>query len=135
MRCLFPDICSDDLVACRDFYTAMFDFEIVFEIDWYVQLKCPANDALQIAFVTREHSSVPSKYREHPRGVVITLETDAVDPLFDRAKRLGLNIILPVQDEVWGQRHFMIEDPNGLVVDVVQMIPPTDEFLREHGLA
>ncbi|MGF1508935.1 MAG: VOC family protein [Myxococcota bacterium] len=135
MRCLFPDICSDNLTACRDFYMSLFDLEVVFEIDWYVQLKSPTNDALQIAFVKRDHSSVPSGYRDHPRGVVVTLEADSVDPLFDRAKSLGLNIVLQLQDEVWGQRHFMVEDPNGLIVDVVQMIPPSEAFLKEHGLA
>lgn len=135
MRSLFPDICTDDLVACRDFYAALFGFTVIFEIDWYIQMKSPANDALQIAFVKRDHPSVPAGYREQPRGVVITLETEAVDPLDAKATQLGLKKILPLQDEVWGQRHFMVEDPSGLIVDVVQMIDPTPEFLKEHGLA
>ena len=48
---------------------------------------------------------------------------------------LGAEIVYPLRDEVWGQRHFMAKDPNGLLVDVVQLIPPAPEFLREHGLA
>lgn len=135
MRCLFPDICSDDLIACRDFYRSLFGFEIVFEIDWYIQMKHPENDALQIAFVRRDHPSVPRGDQDAARGVIVTLETDAVDPVYQRATELGLSPVLSLRDEEWGQRHFMVRDPNGLLVDVVQMIDPSPQFLKEHGLA
>ncbi|MEM6730841.1 MAG: VOC family protein [Myxococcota bacterium] len=135
MRCLFPDICSDDLIACRDFYRSLFGFEIVYEIDWYVQMKHPENDALQIAFVRRDHPSVPKGDQATARGVVVTLETDAVDPVYERATDLGFEPVLTLRDEEWGQRHFMLRDPSGLLVDVVQMIDPSPDFLKEHGLA
>jgi catechol 2,3-dioxygenase-like lactoylglutathione lyase family enzyme len=134
MRSLFPDICADDLTACRDFYTSLFGFEIVYEIEWYVQMKHPDNDALQIAFVKRDHPSVPKDDQDAARGVIVTLETDAVDPIYARAKDLDLSPVLRLRDEEWGQRHFMVRDPSGLLVDVVQMIEPSPKFIEEHGL-
>lgn len=66
--------------------------------------------------------------------MIVTLEFDDVDPLFARAQDAGLPVISEPRDEEWGQRHFITEDPSGLLVDVVQPIPPTPEFLERHGL-
>jgi hypothetical protein len=60
---------------------------------------------------------------------------DDVDAVHARALELGLEIPYALRSEVWGQRHFMALDPNGLLVDVVQLIEPTHEFLEQHGLA
>jgi catechol 2,3-dioxygenase-like lactoylglutathione lyase family enzyme len=135
VKSLFPDICSDALTESKRFYSALFGFKPVFEIDWYVQLQSPEDESLQIAFVKRDHASVPRRFQQAPRGVVVTIETDEVDPVYARAKEMGLEFAQDLRDEVWGQRHFMTVDPNGLLVDVVQMIPPAPEFLKEHGLS
>ena len=135
MRSLFPDICSDDIARSRDFYVTLFGFEVAFEIEWYVQLRAPADPNLQLAFVQLGHDSVPAGFGERPRGVLVTIETEDVDALHERALSLGVEIVYTPRSEVWGQRHFMAKDPNGLLVDVVQLIPPASEFLREHGLA
>ena len=66
--------------------------------------------------------------------VRVTVETEDVDALHQRACALGVEIVYALRDEPWGQRHFMAKDPNGLLVDVVQLIPPEASFLREHGL-
>jgi uncharacterized glyoxalase superfamily protein PhnB len=135
MRSLFPDICSHDVSAARDFYREVFGFEVTFEIAWYVQMRSPTDANLQIAFVARGHDSVPASHRRDPQGVLVTIEVDDVDAVHARAVELGVPVIYALRSEVWGQRHFMAEDPHGLLVDVVQLIPPTPEFLREHGLA
>ena len=135
MQSLFPDIVSESPARSRDFYVALFGFEVAFEIDWYVQLQSPADPNLQLAFVKVGHASVPAGYGGPARGVLVTIETQDVDALHARAQELGCEIVYALRDEVWGQRHFMTKDPNGLLVDVVQLIPPEPEFLREHGLA
>jgi len=135
MKSLFPDICSDHILESRDFYVQLLGFKVVFEIDWYVQLRSPKDESVQIAFVRRDHPSVPRNFQESPRGVVITAEVDSVDPIYEAAKEQAYEIAYELRDERWGQRHFMTIDPNGLLVDIVEMIPPSEEFLREYGLA
>lgn len=132
MNSLFPDICSDDVAACKRFYQALFDFETVADLGWYVQLRSRRDPNLQIAFVERSHESVPAGFREQPRGVLVTIEADDVAPLAQRALELGLSHVLHLCDEQWGQRHFIVRDPNGLAVDVVQYIgaPSTAEAPR-----
>jgi hypothetical protein len=37
-----------------------------------------------------------------------------------------------LRDEPWGQRHFITEDPDGVLVDVVTVIPPAPEFVAQY---
>ena len=134
MKSLFPDVCTEDVKASVESYTALFGFRTVFQIEWYAQLADPENPALQIAFVKRGHDSVPDGHGVAPRGVLVTLEVDDVDAVHARALELGLAIPYALKSEVWGQRHFMALDPNKLLVNVVQLIEPSREFLEQHGL-
>lgn len=39
---------------------------------------------------------------------------------------------MDIRDEVFGQRHFMIESPGHTIVDVIQVIPPSEEFSQNY---
>lgn len=135
MKSLFPDICSRALIESKDFYVNFLGFEVIFEIDWYIQLQNPRLEAAQIAFVEINHPSVPKIYQKAPQGVVVTVEVEDVNEIYQKARDLQLPFILELRDEEWGQRHFMVEDPNGLLVDIYSMIEPTQEFTKRYGLA
>ena len=36
------------------------------------------------------------------------------------------------KDEDFGQRHFIVEGPNKILIDVIQPIPPSEEFLKNY---
>ena len=40
----------------------------------------------------------------------------------------GLTERLPLRDEAFGQRHFIVEAPGGVLVDVIEPIEPSAEF-------
>jgi len=135
MQSLYPVLSVESVADCQQFYVSLFGFETAFEIDWYVQLRSPRDENLQLAFVRSDHDSVPANFRQKPRGVVVTVQVSAVDPLYAKVKDAGYRVVLELSDEEWGQRHFMTVDPAGLLVDVVQMIPPTEAFLEANNLA
>lgn len=135
MKSLFPDICSRDLVESKEFYVSLLGFKVIFEIDWYIQLQSPSVESIQIAFVDINHPSVPKGHQKAPQGVVVTVEVDDVDAVYQKALNLKLPVIVELCDEEWGQRHFMVEDPNGLLVDVYAMIEPAPGFAEQYGLA
>ena len=135
MNSLFPDICTNAIAESKEFYGSLLGFKPLFEIDWYVQLQSPTDKSVQIAFVRQDHDSVPEGFRKPPQGVVVTVEMDNVDDVYARARRQGCEIVLELRNEVWGQRHFMVRDPNGLLLDLVQIIEPSREFLDAHGLS
>jgi len=131
MKSLFPVICSSKLAESKTFYESLLGLTTAFEIDWYIQMLSPTDANLQIAFVARDHESVPSEYSLKPQGIIVTIEMDDVEPVYQRAQSCKLPIVLALKDEPWGQRHFMTRDPNDLLVDLVQMIEPSKEF-KEH---
>lgn len=122
----YPVLMSKTLTASRDFYTEMLGWKVSYEADFYVSLVSPDGRA-QVAFVQADHPSVPEGYRSTPAGSLVTVELEDVDAVHARCLEQGKTIILPLRDEPWGQRHFMVEDPNGVLVDLVKMIPPNEE--------
>ena len=121
---IVPNMASDAFIGSRDFYTEMFDLEVSVELDdWYMQLKSPDDPRLNIGFVKpgselfadREPSSAPS-------GVVLTIHVDDVDEAYDRATRLGAEVAAEIRNEEHGQRHFLVVDPNGLLVNVMSNV-------------
>lgn len=122
MKSLFPDICSTKLTESKVFYMELFNFDVIFELDWYIQLKSPKDENLQLAFVQQDHHSVPLAYQQPPQGVFVTIETDNVDGFYRKAQELNCEIVLELCNEEWGQRHFIVVDPNGLLVDVYTML-------------
>lgn len=126
---LFPVLCSTDVAASRAFYAEYFGFQAIFDAEWYVQLEAPDGAKPQLGIVARDHGSVPAAHRRDPAGVLISLEVDDVDVLYSRLVADGVEVALPLRDEAFGQRHFIVVEPSGAMVDVIKPIPPTGEFV------
>nr|WP_292815185.1 hypothetical protein [Microbacterium sp.] len=61
--------------------------------------------------------------------IVVNLEVDDVDAVHARLTAgTGLVPVLPLRDEDFGQRHFIVLAPDGVLLDVIQPIPPIAEF-------
>jgi catechol 2,3-dioxygenase-like lactoylglutathione lyase family enzyme len=125
---IFPDIASQDVAASRGFYTGLLGLTVAWETDWYVLLHGDGPD-IQLAIVDRDHDSVPAAHQPRAGGVLVTFEVDDATEVWHRAQELDLPVALPLRDEAFGQRHFMVTDPDGLLVDVVQtlFVPDEDE--------
>ena len=135
MNALYPAILSGCVAATRDFYVSLLGLRVDFDSDWAVYLSAPTDDALKLAIVDRGHDSVPEPFRAAAAGVLISVEVDDVDKTWARAVGLGAPVRQPLRDEPFGQRHFMVSDPNGLLVDVITTIPFSDDFMAEHAAA
>ncbi|MED4531529.1 VOC family protein [Metabacillus fastidiosus] len=125
----YPVILTDDVCQTADFFVRNFQFEVVFEIDWYVSLKL---NSFELAILHHRHNTVPSQIRhQHTNSLILNFEVEDVDTLYDRLIRdAHLPIVLDLRDEDFGQRHFITSDPNGILIDVIQEIPPSDEFQK-----
>jgi len=119
---VLPLIPTIDLAATTAFYRDALGLVVVFESDWYCQLHGEDQPAAQLALIVAGHASVPEHFRAVPQGVIITLETENADAVYARALAAAAPMHVSLRDEEWGQRHFVTEDPNGLMVDVVQML-------------
>ena len=54
------------------------------------------------------------------KGIIYTLEVDDVDTEYERLRDAGVDIFYSLATEEWGQRHFCLQDPSGVVIDVVE---------------
>jgi uncharacterized glyoxalase superfamily protein PhnB len=111
-------------VASRDFYAAMFDLVVSVELDdWYLQLMPESDTRLNIGFVKPDHELFADRAASSGTyGVVLTIHVDDVDEAYKRAQRLGAEIAAEIRNEDHGQRHFLVVDPNGLVLNVMSTI-------------
>jgi uncharacterized glyoxalase superfamily protein PhnB len=53
------------------------------------------------------------------------------DAEYEHLKAAGLPIPLEIRSEAFGQRHFITSDPSGVLIDVTQMIPLSEEYARQ----
>ncbi|MFI9553398.1 VOC family protein [Nonomuraea endophytica] len=122
----YPVIGSSRLAESRDFYVRLFGFEITFEADWYVSLRRGSHE---LALLDYDHPTVPAAYRKPAQGVLLNVEVDDVDAEWERlVVTEGLKPELEIRTEDFGQRHFIVADPNGVLVDVITNIPPGEEY-------
>lgn len=69
--------------------------------------------------------------RGRASGLLINFEVKDVDAVHERVAAAGLPILRSLRDEPFGQRHFITRDPNGVLIDVIKPIPPSEEFLAQ----
>ncbi len=79
------------------------------------------------------HPTIPAGYRKTVQGLILNFEVDDVDAEYNRLiKREGLPLHLDIRNEDFGQRHFITADPNGVLIDVIKIIPPSDDFSTQY---
>ena len=119
---MFPVMVTANLEAVKAFYESVFGFNAVFyDVDFYLHLVSP-NSGIQLGFLMPEHASQPDFLRPlmSPDGYVISLEVKDAAHAYAQAQKMDLTIAMELKEEVWGQVHFMLKDPAGFRIDMVQ---------------
>ncbi len=113
-------IITTRLVESKEFYTKVLNFGVTFENDFYLLLHTP-NKETEISFLLPNHpTQQPIFQKEYEgQGLYFTIEVEDVDEVYKDIRRKGIEVKIDIRDEPWGDRHFAIEDPNGVGVDIV----------------
>lgn len=116
-------IITTRLAECRKFYGELFGFIAVYESDWYLHLRTP-HARVEIGLLAPGYPSQPPALHAAyvGEGAFINLEVDDVDAYFGQARLLGAPIEREICDESWGERHFLVRDPAGMLVNVFQKL-------------
>lgn len=122
IEAMFPVMVTDNLDAVKQFYETVFGFNTVFyDPNFYLHLVSPSTGA-QLGFLLPNHATQPEFL--HPimssDGFVISLEVKDAAMAFSEAQKMNLSFAMNLKQEEWGQIHFMVQDPAGFRVDVVQ---------------
>lgn len=122
MKAIYPLIITDKIKEAVQFHKDTFGFTAVFEQDWYVQLLHEKSGA-ELAFMVPNAENQPAFL--HPKfngeGIVLSFEVDDAKTEYERVSGLnGMQFALKYTEEEWGQKHFIVRDPSGAYIDVVE---------------
>lgn len=119
---MMTNICSSDLVKSKVFYVKLFDFEVVYDSDWFIHL-VSKNKKMELGIIDSNNDLVPSEFRTSPNGFYITFVVDSADEIFDLAKAEQVEVLQEPTDTSYGQRRMLLKDPDGALIDVSSLIP------------
>jgi catechol 2,3-dioxygenase-like lactoylglutathione lyase family enzyme len=118
---LWSGIVTDKVQESKEFYVTLFGCNVLYEGEggWFVLLKLGDGE---LGFMKPNLESQAPIFRRpfQGQGVWLVVDVPNVDAEYQRLTTLGIPIELTLRDEPWGDRHFVIIDPNGIGVDIVQ---------------
>lgn len=118
---IWTGIITDKVTQSKEFYTQLFGCELVFESEWFVLLQL-GDSELGFMLPDLEEQAPIFRSTSDGKGMWVAIDVDNVDAEYDRIKKLGEKIEYEIRDEPWGDRHFVLRDPNGIGVDIVQHV-------------
>ena len=137
MKCTnyYPVIQTKDVAETTAFFRQYFGFVPLYDSDWYVHLQSADDEGVNIAILQSDHETIPEERRGVSSGLILNFEVEDVDSVHERLVGSGLSIVKPLCDEPFGQRHFIAQDPNGVLLDIITPIPPSEEFAAQYDPA
>ncbi|MCC5810409.1 MAG: VOC family protein [Ectothiorhodospiraceae bacterium] len=122
---LIPEIYTERVSECRQFYCDYLGFAVEQEMDGFVVLRHAADAGCRIMFCVPDSPFVNRIFRPafHGQGLILQIDTEDVDADYARFRSLPVRIVLDLVEEEVNGRHFTIADPNGLLIDIVQVAP------------
>lgn len=113
-------IVTASLTESKTFYTAKLDCQVIFETEWYLLLRWPGGE--EIGFLQpgleAQHPAFRKSYEGN--GMWISIEVEDIDRYYKTLLEKDVEMMIPIRDEPWGERHFAFRDPNGVSIDVVK---------------
>lgn len=117
-RSFYPGLVTARFYESWDFYTTHLGFRTVEENDAYVDLRHP--NGCGLALLRQETADDVSELvsATDGRGFWLGLKVDDADAMHARLLAAGVPIVHAPEDKPWGERHFVVRDPNGVLIYV-----------------
>ncbi|SER55588.1 Catechol 2,3-dioxygenase [Gracilibacillus ureilyticus] len=131
IKSFYPVLMSEDVELTSDFYKHYFGFNSVFQVDWYTSLR-QEKAGYELAIIDKNHQTIPAQFSKHVQGLILNFEVENVDEVYaNLIRQAKLPLHMDIRDEEFGQRHFITSDPDGVLIDIIKIIPPSQTF-HEH---
>jgi predicted enzyme related to lactoylglutathione lyase len=113
------------------FLEQTFDFEREMAADGFVSLTRP-DAGFNVVYLRADLPTFKPRDRADrtAEGTLIVLVLDDIDAEYERLIATGTPILTPIETEEWGERFFQVEDPNGVIVELVQWVATPPETVR-----
>lgn len=117
-----------DPEASAGFLERTFGFEREMAADGFVSLTRP-DAGFNLVFLRAGLSTFKPRDRAERTadGLLVVFVVDGIDAEYERLVAAGVPILTPIETEEWGERYFQVEDPNGVIVQLVQWVGEVPE--------
>jgi len=121
LETIFNVITTKKVKESVKFYTSIFNFEIIANLDWYVHLKHESS-GMELAFMQPNHPSQGPMFKKEleGKGLILSFQVRDAKKEYNLMKQKSIEIEFDLKEEEWGQIHFGILDPNNISIDIVQ---------------
>ncbi|MDI3409356.1 VOC family protein [Streptomyces cavernicola] len=116
----------DDVAASQRFFTTHLGYVEQAAAEGFASLSRD-DAAVDIVLLARGNEVLPADQRDQrASGLILAFTTTGIHDEEKRLRGEGVQITMPMREEPWGERLFQITDPNGVVVQFVEWVTPTD---------
>jgi catechol 2,3-dioxygenase-like lactoylglutathione lyase family enzyme len=125
-----------DLAASVAFYRDHLGFVVAYQLPWFATLLRPVQSepVWDLSLIRVGHEVIPERIRHTPTsGLILGVVVEDARAELQRLQEADVPIVQELVDEPYGQRHFFCADPDGVLIDVIQTIPPDPEWLKAHA--
>ena len=128
----YPVLHTDEVEKSSNFFTEHMGFKEVFKCDRYVSLIHGGNDAYELAIISHDHDTIPEAHRQPTSTLLLNFEVPSVESEYERLLASGVEILQPIENLPFRQLHFICRGPGGIMVDVIDVIPPDPEYAGQY---
>ena len=129
----YPVLMTKEIQRSKEFYMDYLGYSISFEADWYVSLINTQTNS-ELALLNTNHESIPKGFDKSVQGLLVDIEVDDVDTIYQKLiVENKLPVELDIRNEVFGQRHFIIKDPNNILIDIIEVIPADESYTKQYN--
>ena len=129
----YPIISTEKFVQTVAFYEDHFGYVSAFEMEGFVILRRQDWPDMYLSVIDSTHDAIPAEYQRPVAGMILNMPVEDVMSAHQEAYWEGLNVVSEPKPALCGRKHFFIEDPNGVLVDVAENVDlktlmSTDDF-------
>ena len=118
----YPIICSDKFEETVAFYEDHFGYAPAKELNGFIVMQRSDYEDAYLAIMNCKHGAIPKEYRKPTSGMILSYPVADVKATYQEMYWEGLSILSEPEDALCGRKHFFVEDPNGILVNVAQEI-------------
>jgi uncharacterized glyoxalase superfamily protein PhnB len=116
-----PTIVSEKFIPTVNFYEDYFGFIVTLEQDGFTLLQKEASPGDRIAIFDKTHQCVEGRVKP-VQGLILNIAVDDVKEKYDALYMEGLEIYKEYGLDIHGRKHFVVYDPNGVLINVHEAV-------------
>nr|BFD88211.1 VOC family protein [Streptomyces sp. Xyl84] len=114
----------DDVAASQRFFTTHLGYVEQAAAEGFASLSRD-DAAVDIVLLARGTEVLPAGQRDQrASGLILAFTTTGLEQEEKRLRAEGVEIVMPLREEPWGERLFQVADPNGVIVQFVEWAAP-----------